>query len=41
MPINTKHLVITIISVFVALGLGILIGFQLDCKILFYNNKKA
>jgi cell division protein FtsB len=32
MLINTKYLVITIISVFVALGLGILIGFQLDSQ---------
>ncbi|HKM39774.1 MAG TPA: copper transporter [bacterium] len=30
MFINTKHLVITLIAVFIALGLGILIGFQLD-----------
>ena len=41
MPINTKHLVITIISVFVALGLGILIGFQLDSQDLILQQQES
>jgi len=30
MFVNIRYLVITLISVFIALGIGILIGFQLD-----------
>lgn len=39
MNINIKYYVLTIASIFIALGIGIFIGFMLDGQKVFQSNK--